>query len=175
MGLSRISCWAKSSLLATRFHRSSARGIRSRVGCAYPVRIARPRNLPGILLRQICLLLHPRQICLRQIRHGCVSPGKLGRKIRQILRGQADVTGPDSCQADCMWLWGVGFGGLQSMSFQRIRVSRDLSRAAVRCTQRPFVGAVCCGVSAWFSSVSDVPEADITRWLNRPRFCSVLE
>ncbi|WJY75667.1 hypothetical protein CCANI_09195 [Corynebacterium canis] len=57
---------------------------------------------PGVVWR-ICLHFHPRQICLRQIHRGRISPGKLGPKTRQIPRGQADVTRQDSNQADCSW------------------------------------------------------------------------
>ncbi|GAA4784918.1 hypothetical protein GCM10025785_03980 [Corynebacterium canis] len=64
----------------------------------------------GVLVR-ICLVFHPRQICLRQIRRGRISPGKLGPKIRQIRRGEADRTLPKSGQADCTWLLSVDFGG----------------------------------------------------------------
>ena len=36
---------------------------------------AKPARIPT---HGICLSFHPRQICLRQIRRGCVSPGKMG-------------------------------------------------------------------------------------------------
>lgn len=43
------------------------------------------------------------QMCLRQIRRGRISPGKLGPKARQILRGEADRT----------WACGVDSGGVR--------------------------------------------------------------
>ena len=63
-----------------------------RAGRRQPSRLRRTRRRRSHITRVLQIRYRPCQMCLRQILHGRISPGKTSPKARQILRGEADPT-----------------------------------------------------------------------------------